>query len=170
MKLLEKGTLLKEERNHARRLSRGIQGFGSFPQRSAPAQGILREKSLPITLGRCNSDLENNEDNENKSTSSNNGMDTASVKTDSHEGGLLKSLDSVETKRYQDDLGETVISSKENLKPSREEFHLWNLKGESRSLLDCGEDDSGLGIFGTEDNHPFNSTTEMHVTASLVSC
>ncbi|TQE03242.1 hypothetical protein C1H46_011143 [Malus baccata] len=43
LKLLEKGPLLKEERDRARKLTRGIQGFGSFCQRSSgsSAQGIL---------------------------------------------------------------------------------------------------------------------------------
>ncbi|XP_061354193.1 epsin-3-like [Gastrolobium bilobum] len=175
MKLLEEGALLKEERNHARRLSRGIQGFGSFCQRSTPAQGILREKSLPTTLGRCNSDFNNHEDQENQSSCSNNGVDIVTVKSPTHQGGIFKSPDSVETKRYQDDLGNNQMfqksetSSKENMEPSKEEFHLWSLKGESKPLLDCDEEDSRLGIFTGKDDHPFNSTTEMHATASLLS-
>ncbi|TKY67350.1 Epsin-2 protein [Spatholobus suberectus] len=166
MKLLEEGTLLKEERKQARRLSRGIEGFGSFSHRSTPAQGILREKSMPTTLGRCNSDFNNHEDRENQSSCSNNGVDTVAVKSPSTSG--------VETKGYQDDLGNNQMlqksetNSKENMEPSKEEFHLWNLNGESKPLLDCGEEDSRLGIIRAEDDHPFNST-EMHATASLLS-
>ena len=174
MKLLEEATLLKEERNRARRLSRGIQGFGSFSQRSTPAQGILREKSLPATIGRSNSDSNNHENQENQSSLSNKGVDTVAVKSSSHQGGIFKSLDSVETKSYQDDLGNNQMiqksetSSKDNMEPSKEEFHLWNPKGESNPLLDSSQEDSRPGMFIAEDDHPFNSTAEMHATASLL--
>lgn len=168
MKLLEEGTLLKEERKQARRLSRGIEGFGSFSHRSTPAQAIipLREKSLPTTLRRNDSDLNNHQDQEDQSSCSNNGVDVDTV--------AVKSPSSVETKGYQDDLGSNQMpqksetDSKENMKPIKEEFHLWNLNGESKPLLDCGEEDSKLGIIGTEDDHPFSST-DMHGTASLLS-
>ncbi|RDY09514.1 Epsin-2, partial [Mucuna pruriens] len=170
MKLLEEGTLLKEERKQARRLSRGIEGFGSFSHRPTPAQAILplREKSLPTTLRRYDSDLNNHEDQENQSSCSNNGVDVdkVAVKSPSPEGGTFKG--------YQDDHGNNQMiqksetSSKENMEPSKEEFHLWNLNGESKPLLDCGEEDSKLGIIRTEDDHPFNST-EKHATSSLLS-
>lgn len=154
MKLLEEGNLLKEERNQCRRLSRGIQGFGSFTQRSTPTQAILREKSLPTTFGRCNSDSNNYEDQENNSS--------------------FSPLGSMKTTIYKDDdignnqlLQKSESSSKENMEPSRE---VWNLDGESESLLDCEEEDSSrLGRFKIEDDHPFNSTTEMNSTASLLS-
>ncbi|CAK8576055.1 unnamed protein product [Lathyrus sativus] len=150
MKLLEEGSLLKEERTHARKLSRGIQGFGSFNQKSTPAQSILREKSLPTTLGRSNSDS-NNQDQENNSA-------------------FASSNSAKKTMRYQDadDVGNNQLlqksdsSSKENME--------WKMNGESQSLLDLGEDDySRIGRFKIEDDHPFNSTKEMHSSASLLS-
>ncbi|XP_027347193.1 epsin-3-like [Abrus precatorius] len=175
MKLLEEGSLLKEERNHARRLSRGIQGFGSFSHSSTPAHAsILREKSLPTTLGRYDSDLNNHEDRENQPFGSNNGVAIVAAKSPSHQGGISKSLESVESKRNQDDLGNNQMlqkdetSSKENMEPSKEEFHLWNFNGESKPLLDCDDEDSRLGIARTEDDHPFNST-EIHASSSLLS-
>ncbi|KAL5055919.1 hypothetical protein RYX36_036601 [Vicia faba] len=153
MKLLQEGNLLKEERNYARKLSRGIQGFGSFNQKSTPAaEAILREKSLPTTLGRCNSDSNNQEQQENNKSS-------------------FSTLNSVKkTMIYQEDdevgnnqlIQKSESSSKENME--------WNLNGESESLLELGEDDySRMGRFKIEDDHPFNSTTEMHSTASLLS-
>ncbi|XP_020223453.1 uncharacterized protein LOC109805691 isoform X1 [Cajanus cajan] len=178
LKLLEEGTLLREERNRARRLSRGIQGFGSFSQRSTHAQGVLREKSLPTTFDRCNSDFNNNESQENESFCSNHYLGTAAVKSpsSSHQGEIFKSQDDiVETESNRDDQGNNQMhqksetSSKENKTPRKEEFHLWNLKGESNPLLDGSqEDDSKIGIFVAEDDHPFNST-EMHTTFSLLS-
>lgn len=40
LKLLEKGPLYKEERDRARKVTRGIEGFGSFSQKSYPTQVI----------------------------------------------------------------------------------------------------------------------------------
>ncbi|KAL0460311.1 UNVERIFIED_CONTAM: Clathrin interactor EPSIN 1 [Sesamum latifolium] len=57
LKLLEKGPDLKEERDRARKVSRGIQGFGSFCHRdSSSGHDILPEPSLK-TFGRCNSEF-----------------------------------------------------------------------------------------------------------------
>nr|ACU20173.1 unknown [Glycine max] len=178
LKLLEEGTLLKEERNRARRLSRGIQGFGSFSPRSTQAQGVLQEKSSPTTFDRRTADFNDNENQENQSFGSNLCLDTAAVKSasPSSQGRILKSLDdSVETESYLDDQGniqmhqKSETSSGENMTPSKEEFHLWNLKGESNPLLDGSQEDhSRLGMFIAQDDHPFNST-EMHATSSLLS-
>lgn len=81
LKLLEEEIHLKEERNHARKLSRGIQGFGSMCQSSTPKQGIQRGKSLPTTFGK-------NENKENQSSYSNNSFDIAEAKSTSlgHQG------------------------------------------------------------------------------------
>ncbi|KAK4286526.1 hypothetical protein QN277_003071 [Acacia crassicarpa] len=57
--LLVEGPLLKQERDRARKLSRGIEGFGSFSQRSAPTNSILRQTSSSAPFGRCNSDFNN---------------------------------------------------------------------------------------------------------------
>ena len=174
--MLEEESLLKEERNRARKLSREIQGFGSFNQRLTAAQGILREKSLPTTFGRSNSDFNNHENQENQSSCSNSCLDTAAVKSPSpsHHVGTVMPQDSVETLSYLDDQGENQMlkksetSSKENMTPSKEEYHAWNLKGESNPLLEGSQEDSRLGIFTAEDDHPFNST-EMHASSSLLS-
>jgi len=173
---MEEGTLLKEERNRARNLSRGIQGFGSFSQRSTQEQGVLHEKSLPTTFDRSNSDFNNGQSQENQSFGSHHFLDTAAVKspTPSHEGGFLKSQDDcVEPESYLHDHGNAQMhqkfetSSKEMMTPCKE-FHLWNLKGESNPLLDGNqENDSRLGMFTAEDDHPFNSK-EMHSTSSLL--
>ena len=52
LKLLEEGTLLKEERNRARRLSRGIQGFGSFGQHST--QSHRMQTSITMKIRKTN--------------------------------------------------------------------------------------------------------------------
>lgn len=45
---------------------------------------------------------------------------------------------------------------------------MWNLKGDSNPLLDSSKEDTRLGIFIEEDDHPFNST-ERHASANLLS-
>lgn len=147
LKLLEEGQVLKEERDRARRLSRGIQGFGSFCQRSS-AQTSPRQTSSSVEhFVRCNSDFSSHEDFQN-SNSKGGQNDVAK------ENMLQKSETSV----------------KENVAPIREELHLWNLKGESNSLLDhSNNEDSRLGIFNDEDDdHPFHST-EKPTSVSLLS-
>lgn len=46
LKLLEKGPLLREERDRSRKLKRGIQGFGSL---------CVRTSVIPVAYVRCNS-------------------------------------------------------------------------------------------------------------------
>lgn len=91
--LLEEKHLLKEERDRARKLSRGIQGFGSLSQRSTPAQSILRQtSSSSTTFSRCNSDF------------------------NSHE---TEKCPKGNTHNFQEDLG----GLKENMAPEKEESH-----------------------------------------------
>lgn len=63
LKLLGKGPLLKEERDKARKVSRGIQGFGSFCIRtsSADQENLLQESSVKSFV-RCNSEFTNHTD------------------------------------------------------------------------------------------------------------
>ncbi|KAI4368834.1 hypothetical protein MLD38_017346 [Melastoma candidum] len=51
LKLLEKGPLLREERDRSRRLKRGIQGFGSFSGCSL----VTKASPSPLGYGRCDS-------------------------------------------------------------------------------------------------------------------
>ncbi|KAL5747832.1 hypothetical protein ACOSQ2_025129 [Xanthoceras sorbifolium] len=175
LKLLEKGPLLKEERDRARKLTRGIQGLGSFCQRSSE-KGILQESSRG-TFGRCNSQFNNYENEENQLPLSN-------------EGGLMQKVD--RTQRINEDAilefgmkienlsshegfsdeqmlenPETETSFKENMAPNKEESHKWNFTGESNALLD-GRDDDSTGEIFIEDDHPL-SETENQITASLLS-
>ncbi|CAA0827077.1 ENTH/VHS family protein [Striga hermonthica] len=54
LKLLEKGPLLKEEREKARKISRGIQGFGSFCSRNCLPQDALKEPSFARSYSESN--------------------------------------------------------------------------------------------------------------------
>ncbi|KAI4373470.1 hypothetical protein MLD38_011592 [Melastoma candidum] len=51
LKLLEKGPLLREERDRSRKLMRGIQGFGSFGCRAS----VTKASPSPLGYGSCDS-------------------------------------------------------------------------------------------------------------------
>ncbi|XP_028775768.1 clathrin interactor EPSIN 1-like isoform X2 [Neltuma alba] len=144
LKLLEEGHVLKEERDRARRLSRGIQGFGSFCQRSSEQTSLRQESSSSASFFRSHSDVSSHE---NHNANSNGGQN------DVAENQMLQ---------------KSETSTKENVAPNRDELHLWNLKGESNPLLDHSNEISRLDIFKGEDDHPFNST-EKHASVSLLS-
>ena len=172
LKLLNNGHFIKEERDRARKLTREIQGFGSFCQRSTPAaQGLLQETPSSPAFDRCNSVYNNHENEENQISYSDKGLNKEAVKSSSsHHGGIKE-----ENKNYCDDFEKTEMlqkpqtSLKENMAPDREELHQWNMThtGESNPLLEISREDSRQGIF-IEDEHPFNST-ENHASASLLS-
>lgn len=70
MQLLESTKFLKEERDRARNLSRGIVGFGSFGKRSTSVNASS-DKFPSKVYGRCNCQLDKYEsDHENKFFSS----------------------------------------------------------------------------------------------------
>ncbi|XP_019178632.1 PREDICTED: clathrin interactor 1 isoform X2 [Ipomoea nil] len=54
LQLLENEKLLKEERDKARKITRGIEGFGSFSHRTHAGEG-LKEESTPEPYRKCNS-------------------------------------------------------------------------------------------------------------------
>ncbi|EEF31530.1 protein with unknown function [Ricinus communis] len=55
LKLLEDEQFLKEERAKSRKLSRGIQGFGSFSPRSSTNDGSFKDLAAFRSCTRCNS-------------------------------------------------------------------------------------------------------------------
>nr|GMD20314.1 epsin-3 isoform X1 [Ipomoea batatas] len=55
LQLLENGKLLKEERDKARKITRGIEGFGSFSHRTHAAAEGVKEESTPEPYRKCNS-------------------------------------------------------------------------------------------------------------------
>ncbi|KAF8395117.1 hypothetical protein HHK36_019058 [Tetracentron sinense] len=161
LKLLEKGLLLKEERDQARKLTRGIEGFGSFSQHSS-ANRSLGESSLG-TFGRCNSNYNDNGDQENEFRSLKKGdLIKATIKNPNtwysfSDGGVPEK-------------SETGTSLKENIAPTDElipgELHDWNCTRESKPLLGGQKDELKIGC--SMEDHPFNDT-EHQTTASLLS-
>ncbi|PKI61708.1 epsin-3 [Punica granatum] len=162
LKLLEQMSLLKEEREKARKLTRGIQGFGSFSQRAARStQGILKESSLPSYV-RSNSDFNpGNQDNQFLPQEQKIVPDSSKV---------------METPGSENCLGDGQLSSgtslKENVEPcqerysNREEVHQWIYTEPSRPLLKGKKGDSGNEMDEAED-HPF-SDAEHRAASSLL--
>ncbi|KAM6577976.1 hypothetical protein CsatB_029813 [Cannabis sativa] len=149
LNLLEKGPLLKEERDKARKLSRGIQGFGSFTQRSSTPQKILRQTSVE-TYGRCNSQFISHENQENMMTPYAKKDETFIIKNERL--NLGNKTESSNTMKAA-----AEMSVKENMAPSPEEsdFHGWDRVGEANPLLNGEIDGSRLGT-SIEEDHPFS--------------
>lgn len=159
LKLLEKGPVLKEERDRARKLTRGIKGFGSFCHRTATeTDGVLNDSSSSL-YGRCNSQYEHQENQ---------------LIEEADEEKFIQKVEKQENFKSWSETEEEVIqipdlrtSFKENVAPKREELHDWNETGESNPLLEEKSEGTWKGII-MEDDHPF-SESENHTTASLLS-
>ncbi|KAK6935873.1 ENTH domain [Dillenia turbinata] len=150
--LLSKGPILKEERDRARKVTRGIQGFGSFNHRSTPVQRILQESSsFGGAYGRCNSFInQTNDENENPEN-------VELVYGNQSDDRILQ--------KY-----ETRTSFKENMAPNEViERDVQELKcnGESKPLLD-EEKKNHETVVSVEDDHPF-CDNQNEPTASLLS-
>ncbi|XP_052184510.1 epsin-3 [Diospyros lotus] len=155
LQLLEKGPLLKEERDRARKLTRGIQGFGSFSHRASSAEGILQESSHG-TFGRSNSQFNENGNQEEQISST---KDENLIEPNAR----FISSKKIENSQMPESSGAPArLSFKENMAPDEE-----LLGGESGPLLRDQEDDCGIGI-STEADHPFHDT-ENQATVSLLS-
>ncbi|XP_062015005.1 uncharacterized protein LOC133731639 [Rosa rugosa] len=172
LKLLHQGNFLKEERDRARKLTRGIQGFGSFCQRTSSAQGILRESSYE-TYGRSNSDFVNHEDQENQLPSPSiedlpkklgeSKQNNESVSTDSSkEAGNSSSRDGLVAEKP-----ETRTSFKENKVP-KEVLDKWNCEEAFNPLLLGDNKDESRIELSTEDDHPFSDTNNQSASSLLV--
>lgn len=116
LNLLDKGSLLKSERDKARKLTREILGFGSFSSRRS--QGILEHSSSPIGryIGKCNSNF--------------NSLDNLD-----QEHQVLSHQNAANPQRNQDasvvhnqkiQMLETRESVQGNLVPNKEELHRWH--------------------------------------------
>ncbi|XP_061959477.1 uncharacterized protein LOC133680506 [Populus nigra] len=164
LNLLEKGPLLKEERERARKVTRGIQGFGSFCHSSSSARGILQESSNG-TFARS---ISQNDSWENKllSPKEENSIQTfqKSRNDANYESGQKRvNLDSWDSVNNWQVLEKPRTNLKENLAPKKE-VHQWNDTREATPLLAGRRDEPRI----VEEDHPF-SDAENQTTASLLS-
>ncbi|KAJ6691755.1 EPSIN/ENT-RELATED [Salix purpurea] len=160
LNLLEEGPLLKEERERARRVTRGIQGFGSFCHSSSSARGILQESSNgTFARGNSQNDFWGNHF---LSTKEENSIQTFQKSgNDADYGVNLDSCDSVNNCQLLEKSGTHL---KENLAPTKEMVHLWNDTWDANPLLAGRRDEPRI----IEEDHPF-SDAENQTTASLLS-
>lgn len=117
LKLLEKGPLLKEERDKARKISRGIEGFGSFCNRTFSSTEEIPQGPSKKTLDRCNSEFSYQSNND----------DFFPV---SNENLMIKNTN----------LENSSSDSKENLAPKEGDFAKKPLLGEQRNGSTTMED------------------------------
>ncbi|CAK9188286.1 unnamed protein product [Ilex paraguariensis] len=183
LKLLEKGPEWKEERNRSRKITRGIQGFGSFCQRTTFGQEILEDPSLK-TYGRSNSQFNDHGNQEDQFSPWNDqnlaktrpgrakqihGENVSSVFSKKVED--LNYLDSFTDHQKVENFGSRG-SFKEDMAPRKEvlsgDLEEWNYTGESNPLLDDQRNDPGIGN-SVEEDHPFNDTEHLSNVSLLSS-
>lgn len=179
--LLEERSLLKEERNRARKVSRGIEGFGSFSQRTSSAQGILSES--PVTkYTRSKSQFIESGDQEDWLSSVKREEETTKTMFNGSYGSSDENVRFVSNKEAKSMTSnnsfnsqlleniETQSVSKENVAPKKEYiggFDKRNLSGDSKPLLDDENEESRANVF-VEEDHPFNAAAQL-TNASLLS-
>ncbi|XP_042476880.1 uncharacterized protein LOC122058318 isoform X3 [Macadamia integrifolia] len=149
LKLLGKSQLLKEERDRARKLTRGIEGFGSFSYRSSSTEETsFRDSSLKM-FERSHSD--SNDLGENNHFS-------LHCSDEGRSDEMIKKL-------FDKSLKENKTPTEEELTP---EVHEWDCKRESIPLLDDQKDECNVGFSIEEEDHPF-IISELQSTTSLTS-
>ncbi|CAM8970089.1 unnamed protein product [Rhodiola kirilowii] len=160
LSLLENRPLLKQERDRYRKITRGIQGFGSFGERT-PDHSILKQSSSFGAFGMSDylhRDAENNnsfvEDNGHATQQRQEETDSFSFRKVQLHGNWI-----------------TETRHKENTAPGCLDlpitFKSLNFTGESRPLLDENKDKPDSGISTNEDHHPF-SHAEAQASESLL--
>ncbi|KAK6144598.1 hypothetical protein DH2020_021418 [Rehmannia glutinosa] len=142
LKLLEKGPLLKQERDKARKISRGIQGFGSFSIRTSSGQQESCVKAFDRSHSQFNDHTINQED----------------FFSAPSENIIIET-----EKESTEDLGpkERVVVR---------EINEGSLKcaGESKPLLDEQKDESRLNMSTQDvDHHPFDDADNVTALSLL---
>lgn len=180
--LLEEGSLLKEERNRARKVSRGIEGFGSFSQKTSSAQGILSESPIATYTRSKSQFIENGDQEDWFSSIKHEEESTKTMFNGSYNSGdeNVRLVSNKEAKKMSFGNSfssqplpniETQSVSKENVAPKKEYilggFDKRNFNGDSKPLLDDENDESWANIF-VEEDHPFNDAGQL-TGASLLS-
>ncbi|KAL8501718.1 hypothetical protein ACS0TY_021005 [Phlomoides rotata] len=143
LKLLEKGPLLKEERDKCRKISRGIEGFGSFCNRTSSSEEILQGPSKK-SLARCNSEFTDH------------GNRDDFLFPFPNENLMIKA----ETEKIPKKANSSQVDSKENQAPKEGDFARKPLLGEQKNGL---RDNTAM-----EDHHPFDESEHL-TTMSLLS-
>ncbi|MBA0844768.1 hypothetical protein Goarm_022871, partial [Gossypium armourianum] len=153
-----KGPVLKEERARARKLTRGIQGFGSFSYRSSSEQGNLKDSSY----GRSNSDFNHHETDNSKHYNDNAPLEVGNKHKNFKPWSCFNEGHEVEKPEIQ-------TSFKENMAVIKEQFHNWTAIAESNPLLGRENNELRRGIMIEDDaHHPFNSHENQTASSMLL--
>ncbi|XP_038893947.1 clathrin interactor EPSIN 1 isoform X1 [Benincasa hispida] len=145
LNLLDKRSLLKNERDKARKLTREILGFGSFSLRSK-SQGILEHSSSPIArYGKCNSNFNSldNLDQEHQ------------VLSDQNAANPQRNQDASVVDSQKIEMLETRENVEENLVRNKEELHRWDDGMDKVNLLLSCKREELKNEISADDNHPF---------------
>lgn len=183
LKLLDDRLFLKEERNKARTVTRGIEGFGSFCNRSSSDQHVLHESSLR-SFGKCNSQFNEHGNKENSISLfddqyfTNRKLENSKqANSDNSNFALNRKLENSTSWRDSDDQRMLEKDSarttfKENKTPKgkvyAEDLDDWDTAEESNALLSKQEADSRMNI-SMEDDHPFNLSQHLKTVSLLPS-
>ncbi|KAI3678325.1 hypothetical protein L6452_37612 [Arctium lappa] len=161
LKFLNESSALKEERSKARKLSRGIEGFGSFNHRVSSDHGVLQQSFLD-KYKRSNSQfIENGFHEENQISPMIRGENSESrnpIKKPTHDSG---SSDGFGDDITVEKLG-SRWNSKENMAPKEDhelvskEMEELSPLGESNPLLGDRRNDPLVMVNVDKEDHPFN--------------
>ncbi|XP_027087080.1 uncharacterized protein [Coffea arabica] len=183
LKLLDDRSFLKEERNKARTVTKGIEGFGSFCNRRSSDQEVPQESSLK-SFEKCNSQFNEHGNKENgislfddqyftngkleNSKQANSDNSNLALNTKLENSTAWKNSDN--QRMLEKDSART--SFKENTAPKQkvyaEDLDDWDTAEESNALLSNQEADSRMNI-SMEDDHPFNLNQLRHAVSLLPS-
>ncbi|PIA60241.1 hypothetical protein AQUCO_00300033v1 [Aquilegia coerulea] len=164
--LLERGPLLKEERDRSRKLSRGIQGFGSFCNRSSTEEWKSRQQSSG-KFGRSNSNYIDSEQDQfqflEPSEKSQLILGTPAKDLNTLDCSNKVTSHAIEKEKFQASFKENIVPTKALLprKLSEEDCMI-----ESNPLLSHQNNELKTAC-SIEEDHPFNDH-EQQSTASLL--
>ncbi|CAI9108091.1 OLC1v1007610C2 [Oldenlandia corymbosa var. corymbosa] len=182
LELLENRALLKEERNRARSITRGIQGFGSFSVRSSSSsssddQVVLQEieSSTLKSFAKCNSQFHEH-GNEKENISLFDYSDATNGKLKEKQENNSENPVSLHKLYDEGKLGNenTLTSFKENRTPKGLDEE-WDTADESNALLSNNQKDGDSRLmiqgisFEDDDDHPFNLGEQLNKKVSLLS-
>ncbi|KAL2239764.1 UNVERIFIED_CONTAM: Clathrin interactor EPSIN 1 [Sesamum indicum] len=163
LKLLEKGPLLREERDKARKISRGIQGFGSFCLRTSSGQ-----ETPPKVFDRCNSQFIDNT-NLDDFLSAANEHDSTKTERQKPMPPTNPKMEGLSPKSFN-----IQVNSNENLVPDEtglvreENGGSWNCTVESKvPLLDEHKDEAGIDMSTGDHHHLFDNTEDLTLISLL---
>lgn len=155
LKLLERGPLLREERDRARKLSRGIQGFGRFDRISSAPVDSGERRTLPESYRRSNSLLA-------EPAGKMDQKENASPSGESQSGRRPEAKAKPFFPGKENDVGKIMLNSKERGISGR-----GAPREESRPLLRHRGGGGGPVAEPRRGDHPF-SFVENHGTESLI--